>query len=104
MKPISDITGSWITITAQSPMQRHQIAADRGDQQIDDAADRGGAGGQPGDEFGGMPVGEEADVFVEQLVEQTALIVGDDAVADPRQRDGGAVGGKSLGGEDAPWR
>ena len=43
--------------------QRHQIAADRGDQQIDHAADGVGAGGEPGDEFGGMPVGKEADIF-----------------------------------------
>ena len=64
------------------PDQRHQIAADGRDEKIDHLADRGGAGGQPGDEFGGMPVGKEADILVQQLVEQAPLIIGDDAVAD----------------------
>ena len=58
--------------------------------------DGGGAGGEPGDEFGRMTVGEEADVFVQQLVEHAPLIVGDDAVADPRQRHGAAVGRQIL--------
>ena len=45
--------------------ERQQIAADRRDQQIEHL--RGGvrAGRQPRDEFGGMPVGEEADILVE---------------------------------------
>ncbi len=47
-----------------------------------------------------MAVGEEADAFVQQLVEQAPLTVGDDAVADPRQQHRGTVGGKALHRED----
>ena len=36
--------------------QREQIAADRGDDQVDDLARGGCAGGQPRHEFGGMPL------------------------------------------------
>ena len=46
------------------PDQRHQIAADGGDQKVDHLADGDGAGGEPGDEFGRMTVGEETDIFV----------------------------------------
>ena len=62
-KPAIDITGSCITITMTKPDQRHQIAADGGDQKIDDRRHGLGAGGQPRDEFGRMPIGEEADVL-----------------------------------------
>ena len=46
-----------------------------------------------------MPVGEEADPFIEQLGEHGALIVGDDAVADLREHHAVPVGGEPLGGE-----
>ncbi len=78
------------------PDQRHQIAAYCGDEKIDHLAHRGGAGGEPGDEFGRMAIGEKADVLLQELVEHAPLIIGDDPVADPRQRDGRAVGRKSF--------
>ena len=43
-----------------------------------------------------MAIGEKADVLLQELVEHAPLIIGDDPVADPRQRDGRAVGRKSL--------
>ena len=66
--------------------QRHQIAADSGDQKIDHLADGRRAGGRAGHKFGRVSIGEIADVLVQQLVEHAPLIVGDDAVADPRQQ------------------
>ena len=98
-KLMNDIKGSCTTITVDQPDQRQQVAAERGDQQVDDLGRRRGARAQPRDEFGRMPVGEEAEAFVEQLGEHAALIVGDDAVADLRKHDAVAVGGEPLGGE-----
>ena len=85
MRPAIDMIGSCINHHEGQPDQRHQIAADRGDQQINCLADGRCAGGQTDDEFRGMPVGEIADVFLQQFVEHALLIVGDDAVADARQ-------------------
>ncbi len=68
--------------------QRHQIAADGGDEKIDHLTDGGRAGGEPGNEFGRVSVGEEADVLLQELVEHAPLVVGDDAVADPGEHDG----------------
>ena len=95
-KPATDITGSWTTITIDEPDQRHQIAADGGDQEIDHLAHGIGAGGEPGDELRRMAVGEEADIFPQQLVEHAPLVVGDDAVADPGQHHGRAIGRQRL--------
>ena len=58
--PTSDITGSWITITTTEADQRQEIAADRGDQQVEHVVRGGGAGGQPRDEFGRVAVGEDS--------------------------------------------
>ena len=79
--------------------QRQQIASDRGDQQIDHLRGRGGAGGQPRDEFGRMAVGEKAEALVEQLGEHGALIVSDDPVADARKHHALAVSGEPFGGK-----
>ena len=100
MRPASDMIGSCDHHHDGEADQRHQIAADRGDEEIDHLADGGGAGGKPGDEFRRMAVGKKADVLLQQLVEHAPLIVGDDAVADPRQHDGGTVGRKRLDHED----
>ena len=43
--------------------------------------------------------GEKADAFAEQLGEDAPLVVGDDAVADLRQQYAVAVGREALGGE-----
>ena len=75
--------------------QRKQIAADRGDDQVDDLARGGGSGGQPRHELGGMPLREERDVLVDQGVEHLPLIQRNDAVADPRQHHRRAVGGRA---------
>jgi hypothetical protein len=45
--------------------QRHQIAADRGDQETDHLADRGSPGGQPRDEFRRVPIGEKSNVLLQ---------------------------------------
>ena len=47
-----------------------------------------------------MPIGEITDILLQQLVEQSALIIGNNAVADRRQHDGRAVGRESLRRED----
>jgi hypothetical protein len=75
----------------RQPDERHQIAADGGDEEIDHLADGVGAGGEPGNEFGRMAVGEEADILLQQLIEHAPLIIGDDAIADRREHHGGAV-------------
>ena len=81
------------------PDQRQQVAAERGDQEVDDLRRRRRAGGEARDEFGRVPVGEKADALVEQLGEHAPLIVGDDAVADLRQQHAVAVGREAFGGE-----
>ena len=88
----SDITGSWITMTATEADQGEKVAAERGDQQIEHWLAAAAPVVQPRDEFGGMAVGKEADVLAQQLVEHAALVFGDDAIADARQHDRVAVG------------
>ena len=94
----NDISGSCSTIRDERD-QRQEIAAERGDQQVDDLRAGGGAGRKPRDEFGRVPVGKEAQAFAEQLGEHGALIVGDDAVADTREHHRVAVGRDALDGE-----
>ena len=43
-----------------------------------------------------MAVGEEPDILMQQLVEHTPLIVGDDAVADSRQHHSRSVSGETF--------
>ena len=59
----------------------------------------GGAGGEPRDEFGRMPVGEETQALVEQLGKHRALVVGDDPVADMREQHSLAVSREAFGGK-----
>ena len=63
-------------------------------------ARRGGAGGEPGHELGAVAVSKETDVMLKQLCEHPSLIIGDDSVADARERDGLPIGGHSLDHED----
>ncbi len=86
--------------------QGQEIAARRRDQHVEHRACRGSSGRHSGNELGGMPRSDEADALVEQLVEYLALILRDDAIADPRQHQDVAVGARSLhreqhDGEDA---
>ena len=48
-----------------------------------------------------MPVGEEADILDQQLVEHVPLVVGDDAVADAQHDDLLAVARRALQREQA---
>ena len=80
--------------------QRQQIAADRGDDQVEHLRDRGRAHRHAREEFRGMPVGEEADVLAHQLREQLPLVAREDGVGDPRQVDRMAVGRSTADRED----
>jgi hypothetical protein len=42
-----------------------------------------------------MPIGEIAEIFVQQLLENPSLVFGSDGVADPREDDGLAVDGEA---------
>jgi hypothetical protein len=80
--------------------ESEEIAAYRGDEEIED---RGGGISTIADaraELRRMLVGEERHVLLQQLVEHAPLIGGDDQVADPRERHRLAVGGEALNGED----
>ena len=46
-----------------------------------------------------MPIGEEAEAFIEQLGKNRALIIGNDAVADARKHDAVAVSRDAFCGE-----
>ena len=100
MKPTIDISGSCITITIDSPTSDIRSRPTAVMRRLITMAHGGGAGGQPGDEFGGMAVGKKADVLAQQLVEHAALVVGDDAVADRGEHHGRAVGRETFDGED----
>ena len=82
-------------MTVAKSDQREQIAADRRDEEVEHLARGGGAGGQPRHEFRAVAVGEEADVVLQQPREHPPLVVGDDAVADARQRERLPIGGES---------
>jgi len=84
VKPISDIRSRPMAVM----------------EKIDHLTDGGSAGGEASDEFRRMPIGEITDILLQQLVEQSALIIGNNAVADRRQHDGRAVGRESLRRED----
>src|SRR4249920_1666036 len=48
-----------------------------------------------------MAVGVEAEAFVQQLAKNRALVVSDDAIADPQKHHTVAVSGESLDGEQS---
>ena len=76
--------------------QRQQIAADRGDEQVEDLRHGGSALRQPVQKFRRVPVGKEADALIHQPRKHVALIAGDDGVGDLRQDDGVTVGRRAL--------
>ena len=82
------------------PDQREEVAADRGNEQIEHLCGSGGASVQPRDEFRAVPVGKEADIMLQQACEQSALIFGNDAIADPRHCERLPIGGEPLDHEN----
>ena len=99
--PNSDITGSCITMTTPSAIKCQEIAADRGDQEVEDLRDGGRARGHALQEFGRVPVGEEADALAHQFGEHAPLVVGEDGVGDALQDDLLDIGRKALQREQA---
>ena len=81
----SDITGSCTTITVSSPMSDSRSRPTAVMSRLMTWLAAAAPVVEPREEFGRMPVGEEVEVLVQQLVEHPPLVVGDDAVADPRQ-------------------
>ena len=80
--------------------ERQQIAANRGNEQVQHLACCGGPGREPGHELGAVAVGKEADVMLQQLGEHPPLIVGDDSIADACQRECLSIGRHRLDHED----
>ena len=92
----NDISGSCTTITAIRPISDSRSRPTEVISRLMTCVAAAAPVGQPRDEFGRVPVGEEADALVEQLGEHAPLVVGDDAVADLRQQHAVAVGGDAL--------
>ena len=84
--------------------ERQKIAADRRDEDFENAARAGRAGIQPVEEFRRMAIGEEGNSLREQIVVEALLITRDDAVADASERDGLAISRKALDGGECDQR
>ena len=104
IRPTSDITGSWITITANRPIS---VSTSRPIEVISSDSTRFAAvapvvsRAMNSDECRS----EKKPMFsVKQLVEHAPLIVGDDAVADPHHDDLLPVGRGALQGEESEGR
>jgi hypothetical protein len=76
--------------------QCNEVAADARDDEVEHHARTGRAGVHAVEEFCRVAFGEKRDALREQRVVNLALIVGDDAIADLRQRDHLAVGRSAL--------
>ena len=103
-KPTSDITGSWITITANRPIS---VSTSRPIEVISSDSTRFAAvapvvsRAMNSEEWRS----EKKPMFsVQQLVEHAPLVVGHDAVADPHHDDLLAVGRRALQGEQSERR
>ena len=68
------------------PDNRQRVARKCRDQKVEHGARRLGDEGLTGDEYGRMRLAVIADLHPQHLVEHALLDVGDNAVADPRQR------------------
>lgn len=80
------------------PDERETVPGERGDQKRKHAAGGACRKGDLGDELRGMPIGEIAEVFTQQLPEYPPLIFGSNGVAGPRQDDGLTINGETLRG------
>ena len=80
--------------------EHEQVAADGPDDEVDGCAGGRGSGGEARKQFGRVPVGEEVEILVDQRVEHSPLVVGDDRVADLRKLHRLQVGRARLDHED----
>ena len=78
------------------PDDGQDIARQRGDEKIEDAAGRLGDEALSGNEFRGVGAAVVTDLHPQHLVEDALLNAGDDAVGDPRQHHLLAVGRSAL--------